>query len=199
MPCISACEMAQRDYWHLQRLAISSMVERTQPQLERAPRPDGQTPPLTIRWAMHFPEHYLASRPFNIQYQYVDHQGEEEEDQEGDMEEDLEEDQSQEEEKEQDKEKKPEASPWFNLADYDCDEYYVCEILEALIPYTQYRVSLESEFFQGFPFHQGFPLFFPLVPLRAALWRGQRRGPLLSSHSCLPNPSGRSSDLPTGH
>ncbi|KAH8245467.1 hypothetical protein KR032_010525 [Drosophila birchii] len=130
MPCIGACEMAQRDYWHLQRLAISSMVERTQPQLERAPRPDGQTPPLTIRWAMHFPEHYLASRPFNIQYQYVNHQGEEED---------------QEEEKDQEQDEQ-EPNTWFNLADYDCDEYYVCEILEALIPYTQYRFRFELPF-----------------------------------------------------
>ncbi|KAH8289723.1 hypothetical protein KR054_009989 [Drosophila jambulina] len=124
MPCIGACEMAQRDYWHLQRLAISSMVEQTQPQLERAPRPDGQTPPLTIRWAMHFPEHYLASRPFNIQYQYVEHQGGEEDQEEQDQ----------------------ESSTWFNLADYDCDEYYVCEILEALVPYTQYRFRFELPF-----------------------------------------------------
>ncbi|KAH8418180.1 hypothetical protein KR009_003057, partial [Drosophila setifemur] len=31
------------------------------------------------------------------------------------------------------------SSQWFNLADYDCDEFYTCEILEALMPYTQYR------------------------------------------------------------
>ncbi|KAH8364997.1 hypothetical protein KR200_011076 [Drosophila serrata] len=136
MPCIGACEMAQRDYWHLQRLAISSMVERTQPQLERAPRPDGQTPPLTIRWAMHFPEHYLASRPFNIQYQYVDHQGDEEDPEEQDQEQ---------QELEQDRVSQ-ETSTWFNLADYDCDEYYVCEILETLIPYTQYRFRFELPF-----------------------------------------------------
>ncbi|XP_017076993.1 protein sevenless [Drosophila eugracilis] len=126
MPCIGACEMAQRDYWHLQRLAISYLVELTQPQLERAPRSDGQTTPLTIRWAMHFPEHYLSSRPFNIQYQYVDHHGEE-----------------------QDLEQEDQAggsSAWFNLADYDCDEYFVCEILEALIPYTQYRFRFELPF-----------------------------------------------------
>ncbi|XP_017036202.1 protein sevenless isoform X1 [Drosophila kikkawai] len=137
MPCIGACEMAQRDYWHLQRLAISSMVERTQPQLERAPRPDGQTPPLTIRWAMHFPEHYLASRPFNIQYQYVEHQGEEEEQDQ------KQQDQQEQQNQEHDEEK---GSTWFNLADYDCDEYYVCEILEALIPYTQYRFRFELPF-----------------------------------------------------
>ncbi|XP_070074461.1 protein sevenless [Drosophila takahashii] len=124
MPCIGACEMAQRDYWHLQRLAISHLVERTQPQLERAPRADGQTTPLTIRWAMHFPEHYLASRPFNIQYQYVDQQKQE---QKAGQEDQV-------------------ASSWFNLADYDCDEYYVCEILETLIPYTQYRFRFELPF-----------------------------------------------------
>ncbi|KAH8368076.1 hypothetical protein KR084_006459 [Drosophila pseudotakahashii] len=124
MPCIGACEMAQRDYWHLQRLAISHLVERTQPQLERAPRADGQATPLTIRWAMHFPEHYLASRPFNIQYQYVDHQQQEQDPGQEDQ----------------------VASSWFNLADYDCDEYYVCEILETLIPYTQYRFRFELPF-----------------------------------------------------
>jgi len=128
MPCIGACEMAQRDYWHLQRLAISDLVERTQPQLERAPRADGQATPLTIRWAMHFPEHYLASRPFNIQYQYVDHRGVEQEQETNVGQEDQESGAGG-------------SSAWFNLADYDCDEYFVCEILEALIPYTQYRVS----------------------------------------------------------
>ncbi|XP_016951950.1 protein sevenless [Drosophila biarmipes] len=131
MPCIGACEMAQRDYWHLQRLAISHLVERTQPQLERAPRPDGQATPLTIRWAMHFPEHYLTSRPFNIQYQYVDHHGLEQEQDLG-----LEDQESGE----------GGSSAWFNLADYDCDEYFVCEILEALIPYTQYRFRFELPF-----------------------------------------------------
>ncbi|XP_052857892.1 protein sevenless [Drosophila gunungcola] len=131
MPCISSCEMAQRDYWHLQRLAISHLVERTQPQLERAPRADGQATPLTIRWAMHFPEQYLASRPFNIQYQYVDHHGEEQDLEQDDQ--DLSQD-------------APVASAWFNLADYDCDEYYVCEILESLIPYTQYRFRFELPF-----------------------------------------------------
>ncbi|XP_039152416.1 protein sevenless [Drosophila simulans] len=130
MPCIGACEMAQRDYWHLQRLAISHLVERTQPQLERAPRADGQATPLTIRWAMHFPEHYLASRPFNIQYQFVDHHGEELELEQAD----------------QDASGEAGSSAWFNLADYDCDEYYVCEILEALIPYTQYRFRFELPF-----------------------------------------------------
>ncbi|XP_044317007.1 protein sevenless [Drosophila rhopaloa] len=134
MPCISACEMAQRDYWHLQRLAISHLVERTQPQLERAPRADGQATPLTIRWAMHFPEQYLASRPFNIQYQYVDHHGEEQ-----DLEQDLD-------QEDPDAPGASRASAWFNLANYDCDEYYVCEILETLIPYTQYRFRFEMPF-----------------------------------------------------
>lgn len=133
MPCIAACEMAQRDYWHLQRLAMSRLVERTQPQLERSPRADGQPAPLTIRWAMHFPEHYLASRPFNIQYQFLDHHG-------------IEQDEAEEDEDGQDAEGgrsalEERSSTWFNLADYACDEYYVCEILEALMPYTQYRVS----------------------------------------------------------
>ncbi|XP_017045801.1 protein sevenless [Drosophila ficusphila] len=137
LPCIGACEMAQRDYWHLQRMAISGLVERTQPQLERAPRADGQTTPLTIRWAMHFPEHYLASRPFNIQYQFVDHHG-------GDQ--DLEQEQEQEREQESDPDQESSGSAWFNLADYDCNEYYVCEILETLVPYTQYRFRFELPF-----------------------------------------------------
>lgn len=132
MPCIAACEMAQRDYWHLQRLAMSQLVERTQPQLERSPRADGQPAPLTIRWAMHFPEHYLASRPFNIQYQFLDHHGLEQDEEEDKTEQDVEGDPAAQGER---------SSTWFNLADYDCDEYYVCEILEALMPYTQYRVS----------------------------------------------------------
>ncbi|EDV44512.2 uncharacterized protein Dana_GF20397 [Drosophila ananassae] len=137
MPCIAACEMAQRDYWHLQRLAMSQLVERTQPQLERSPRADGQPAPLTIRWAMHFPEHYLASRPFNIQYQFLDHHGLEQDEEEDKTEQDVEGDPAAQDER---------SSTWFNLADYDCDEYYVCEILEALMPYTQYRFRFELPF-----------------------------------------------------
>lgn len=104
MPCIGACETAQRDYWHMQRLAMARLVEATQPQLLEM---TDESSTLTIKWAMQFPENYLASRPFNIQYQQVDNQSEPE---------------------------------WHNLADYDCDEYYVCEILEALVPYTRYKV-----------------------------------------------------------
>ncbi|XP_001354560.3 protein sevenless isoform X2 [Drosophila pseudoobscura] len=121
MPCIGSCEMAQRNYWRLQRLAMTQPVQRTQPQFVQAPSQDRQDTPLTIKWDMHFPEHYLSSRPFNIQYQYADLHNEEN--------------------KEEKKEEK-----WFNLADYDCDEYYVCEILEPLMPYTQYRFRFELPF-----------------------------------------------------
>lgn len=162
MPCIGACEMAQRDYWHLQRLAISHLVERTQPQLERAPRADGQSTPLTIRWAMHFPEHYLASRPFNIQYQFVDHHGEEL---------DLE-------QEDQDASGETGSSAWFNLADYDCDEYYMCEILEALIPYTQYRVCL---FCIIFIFNILFIYLYTFLQFRFELPFGENRDEVLYS------------------
>ncbi|XP_051864451.1 protein sevenless [Drosophila albomicans] len=110
MPCIGACEMAQRQYWHLQRLAMTQLVETTQPQLVEM---TGESATLTIRWDMQFPENYLASRPFNIQYQQ---QNEEQE------------------------------SPWHNMADYNCDEYYVCEIAEALMPYTRYKFRFELPF-----------------------------------------------------
>ncbi|XP_022219452.2 protein sevenless isoform X2 [Drosophila obscura] len=123
MPCIGACEMSQRNYWLLQRLAMTQTVQRTQPQLVQTPSQDRQDTPLTIKWAMHFPEHYLSSRPFNIQYQYADLHNE------------------QNDEKGQKKE-----GTWINLADYDCDEYYVCEILEPLTPYTQYRFRFELPF-----------------------------------------------------
>ncbi|XP_064539670.1 protein sevenless [Drosophila montana] len=110
MPCIGACETAQRDYWHMQRLAMARLVETTQPQLLEMP---DESSTLTIKWAMQFPENYLASRPFNIQYQQVENQSEQ---------------------------------AWHNLADYDCDEYYVCEILEALVPYTRYKFRFELPF-----------------------------------------------------
>lgn len=119
MPCIGACEMAQRDYWHLQRLAMTQLVETTQPQLEEMGN-EGAT--LTIKWNMQFPENYLSSRPFNIQYQHV----EVKEDDEDRVTEDK---------------KKNEQSSWQNLADYDCDENYACEILETLVPYTSYKVG----------------------------------------------------------
>lgn len=111
--------MAQRDYWHLQRLAMTQLVETTQPQLEEMGN-EGAT--LTIKWNMQFPENYLSSRPFNIQYQHV----EVEEDDEDRVTEDK---------------KKNEQSSWQNLADYDCDENYACEILETLVPYTRYKVG----------------------------------------------------------
>ncbi|KAH8415295.1 hypothetical protein KR222_002087, partial [Zaprionus bogoriensis] len=116
MPCISACEMAQRDYWHLQRLAMTQLVETTQPQLLELV---DESATLTIKWDMQFPENYLSSRPFNIQYKHVD----EEEDQEEEA-----------------------AQSWQNLADYDCDEYYVCEILETLVPYSRYKFRFELPF-----------------------------------------------------
>lgn len=115
MPCIGACEMAQRDYWHLQRLVMAQSVETTQPQLVEQ-KNEGDT--LTIKWDMHFPENYLSSRPFNIQYQLVE-----------------------EEEKETKPNPKEEKSSWQNLADYDCDENYACEILETLMPYSRYKVG----------------------------------------------------------
>ncbi|XP_034672035.1 protein sevenless isoform X1 [Drosophila subobscura] len=126
MPCIGACEMAQRSYWLLQRHAMTQTVQRTQPQFVQAPSQERRDTPLTIKWAMHLPEHYLSSRPFNIQYQYADLHHE----QNGDTE-----------------QKKD--GVWFNLADYDCDEYYVCEILEPLMPYTQYRFRFELSFGEG--------------------------------------------------
>lgn len=111
--------MAQRDYWHLQRLAMTQLVETTQPQLEEMAN-EGAT--LTIKWNMQFPENYLSSRPFNIQYQHVE----------------VEED---DEDRETEDKKKNEQSSWQNLADYDCDENYACEILETLVPYTRYKVG----------------------------------------------------------
>lgn len=111
--------MAQRDYWHLQRLAMTQLVETTQPQLEEMEN-EGAT--LTIKWNMQFPENYLSSRPFNIQYQHVE----------------VEED---DEDRETEDKKKNVQSSWQNLADYDCDENYACEILETLVPYTRYKVG----------------------------------------------------------
>lgn len=86
---------------------MAKLVESTQPKLLK---PASESAALTIKWSIQFPENFLASRPFNIQYQQVEQLTE---------------------------------LAWHNLADYDCDEYYVCEILEALIPYTRYRVSLK--------------------------------------------------------
>ena len=87
---------------------MAKLVEATQPQLLE---PALESQSLTIKWSIQFPENYLASRPFNIQYQQVEQESQQ---------------------------------AWQNLADYDCDEFYVCEILEALIPYTRYRVSQET-------------------------------------------------------
>lgn len=101
--------MAQRDYWHLQRLAMAQLVKTTQPQLVEQAN-EGDT--LTIKWDMQFPENYLSSRPFNIQYQLV----------------------------EEEEEQKQDKNSWQNLADYDCDENYACEILETLMPYSRYKV-----------------------------------------------------------
>lgn len=111
--------MAQRDYWHLQRLAMTQLVETTQPQLEEM---ENEGAALTIKWNMQFPENYLSSRPFNIQYQHVE----------------VDED---DEDTETEDKKKNEQSSWQNLADYDCDENYACEILETLVPYTRYKVG----------------------------------------------------------
>ncbi|XP_030245296.1 protein sevenless, partial [Drosophila navojoa] len=113
LPCIGACETSQRDYWHLQRLAMAKLVESTQPQLLE---PSSDSGALTVKWSIQFPENFLASRPFNIQYQQLDQLTE---------------------------------LAWRNLADYDCDEYYVCEILEALIPYSRYRFRFELPFGEG--------------------------------------------------
>ncbi|XP_030377997.1 protein sevenless [Scaptodrosophila lebanonensis] len=126
MPCIGACEMAQRNYWHLQRLAMGELVQSTQPQLLELPddQKTGQATPLTIQWGIQFPENYFASRPFNIQYQYV----------------------KQEKHDGQDHHNTSRPDAWFNLADYDCDEYFACQILEALMPYTQYRFRFEIPF-----------------------------------------------------
>ncbi|XP_034140478.1 protein sevenless-like isoform X5 [Drosophila guanche] len=97
---------------------LALTAQRTQPQFVQALSQERRDSSVTIKWAMHLPEHYLSSRPFNIQYQYADLHNE----QNGDNE-----------------QKKD--GVWFNLADYDCDEYYVCEILEPLMPYTQYRAN----------------------------------------------------------
>ncbi|KAH8264714.1 hypothetical protein KR044_002241 [Drosophila immigrans] len=118
MPCIGACQMAQREYWHLQRVAMTQLVETTQPQLVEM---GGESSTLTIRWDMQFSDNYLASRPFNIQYQQQPQEN-------------------------QVKEAEEDEPSWHNLADYNCDEYYVCEIPEALMPYTRYKFRFELPF-----------------------------------------------------
>ncbi|KAM7346733.1 receptor protein-tyrosine kinase sevenless isoform 1-T5 [Cochliomyia hominivorax] len=82
LPCISACETTQRQYWHLQRLHVERLLTATaatkttsfQPQLLH----DNETlNTLTLKWPITtamtslLPALHLASRPFNIQYQYV--------------------------------------------------------------------------------------------------------------------------------
>lgn len=136
--------MAQRNYWHLQRLAMESLVRNTTPQLlyESATAAGTTTSTsttmmmmpnsLTLQWPIKFPDKYLASRPFNIQYCYVQkHKDNVEERRKIVNVNDI----------------KHAATActeadWSNLADYNCVENFNCDILDVLMPYTSYSVSL---------------------------------------------------------
>ncbi|XP_033150161.1 protein sevenless isoform X2 [Drosophila busckii] len=114
MPCISACKMAQRNYWYLQHLAISELVQQTQPELLDSTTGNS----LIIKWSVQFPENHLSTRPFNIQYQHV----------------------------QQEDSFTNNSDLWQYLTDYNCDEYYVCEVLEPLMSYAKYKFRFELLF-----------------------------------------------------
>ncbi|XP_061402666.1 protein sevenless [Musca vetustissima] len=163
LPCISACEQSQRHYWHLQRLRVEHVVTSVQPQLLHD---TDVVNALTLKWPIgmdELPAQYFASRPFNIQYQYVmkrtnwapsptepsnrmsafvnDTAGSntiirsnidegEQEDSHGQQDVDI-------------------AKQWWNLADYNCNENFECDIMDGLVPYVAYRFRFEIPFGQN--------------------------------------------------
>lgn len=200
LPCISACETTQRQYWHLQRLHVERLLAAyttstdtkskamstsasLQPQLLH----DNETlNTLTLKWPITtattsiLPALYLASRPFNIQYQYVlraapsaspssaaltvndtpdinssggqqqqqSKQHERLENQpsslpqqdEGDKYDNMGDDDNESENGEQEVELAEQQQQWWNLADYNCNENFECDIMDGLMPYTSYKV-----------------------------------------------------------
>lgn len=214
LPCISACETTQRQYWHLQRLHVERLLTTTttttttqtkemattsstslQPQLLH----DNETlNTLTLKWPITtattslLPALYLASRPFNIQYQYVlkaspsqsslssvvpsatsssssaaltvndtPDINSQEGQQHSKQYERLEDQQSAAQDKgveqdngvaddndsvnvakedEEDETVAQQQQQWWNLADYNCNENFECDIMDGLMPYTSYKV-----------------------------------------------------------
>ncbi|KAI8120598.1 Protein sevenless [Lucilia cuprina] len=244
LPCISACETTQRQYWHLQRLhverllttatmsttkskAMSATTATTttttttslQPQLLH----DNETlNTLTLKWPITtattslLPALYMASRPFNIQYQYVlraktttttsrpaaasvtasstsspalavndtpdinssegvgsqqqSKQHVELEDQKSSLlkhndkgdkhdnvADDVDDDENNDdfendavvEQNGEEVAKRSQQEPeeqWWNLADYNCNENFECDIMDGLMPYTSYKFRFELPF-----------------------------------------------------
>lgn len=207
LPCISACETTQRQYWHLQRLHVERLLttistttttNSLQPQLLH----DNETlNTLTLKWPITtattslLPALHLASRPFNIQYQYVlkampsassspssssvtpsaltvndtpDISGKEGrqnkqhskqqdnlEQQQDDVSDnvgvdgkdfdeysndDADDDDNVEDGRKRKLQKQKEEEQWWNLADYNCNENFECDIMDGLMPYTSYKV-----------------------------------------------------------
>ncbi|XP_058978429.1 protein sevenless [Musca domestica] len=152
LPCISACEQSQRHYWHLQRLRSQPVVTSVRPQLLHD---TDVLNTLTLKWPISaelLPVQYFASRPFNIQYQYVlepppnwapssaepstafvnDTTGINGHGQDDYSQQDVE-----------------IAKQWWNLADYNCNENFECDIMDGLVPYMTYRFRFEIPFGQN--------------------------------------------------
>lgn len=151
LPCISACEQSQRRYWHLQRVRIEQWLTALQPQLLHD---NDAMNTLTLKWPISLdllPAQYLASRPFNIQYQYVMYMDGAKEVEAAIANDTPDETQKQRQQQLQDGEHVTQndhivqdvdiAKQWWNLADYNCNENFECDILDGLMPYTTYRVS----------------------------------------------------------
>lgn len=119
---------------------------------------------LTLKWPIdvdeQLPAQYLASRPFNIQYQYVSSAGRargaggargagagagavtalssSSDDNSSNNDEENEQHARPDDYPEQDADM---TKQWWNLADYNCNENFECDIMDGLVPYTTYRVS----------------------------------------------------------
>ena len=230
LPCISVCEASQRQYWHLLRLHVERLLTAMtmtttttttpihsllQPQLLA----DNETlNTLTLKWpiitaeastteatttTMLFSSLFLASRPFNIQYQYVlkasiptapslptttitrnltvnvtpdinrgqqpeieRRNEEEQQEQQQQHQQQLQKIESlqQQPDKQQhdndnngiddgrlrvgEEEEEQQQQQWWNLADYNCNENFECDIMDGLMPYTTYRVR-KREIYKG--------------------------------------------------
>uniref|UniRef100_A0A1I8P476 Tyrosine-protein kinase receptor n=1 Tax=Stomoxys calcitrans TaxID=35570 RepID=A0A1I8P476_STOCA len=162
LPCISACEQSQRLYWHLQRLRVERVVTTLQPQLLH----DNEVVnTLTLKWPIaleQLPAQYLASRPFNIQYRYelrpsvtatatATAKGTS---MAGETFLKIDDDHANNATKLQQKEDYTQqetdiAEQWWNLADYNCNENFECDIMDGLVPYTSYRFRFELPFGQN--------------------------------------------------
>ncbi|XP_037931507.1 protein sevenless isoform X2 [Teleopsis dalmanni] len=138
LPCISACEAAQGQYWHLQRLAMKVLVSTIVPLiLNKSLTSDF----LALQWPITLPDNYLLNRQFNLQYQHALQSASDEPvnaaKNNGD--------------KNYNNVAEQEASnmkyqQWINLANFNCNENFECEIFDALMPYSSYRFRFELPF-----------------------------------------------------